>query len=352
MTNPDICRQRLINQQIAKGVPRQPADIVSYLLAMQAQEYAQSKWSISLRVPGLSEPDVEKAFNEGSILRTHLMRPTWHFVCPADIRWMLKLTAPRVHAVNAFMYRKTELDGAVFKRSNRVLVKALQGGNFLSRDELRSELEKAKITASGIRLAYLLMYAELEGVICSGPRKGKQFTYALMDERVGPPAKFYRQQALAEIADRYFRSRGPATLQDFVWWSGLAVKDAREAVEMLKPEFIRERTGNREYIFIPLSGVPKGKIQSTFLMSDYDEYGISYKDRSAIFSSNVPNAGAGRSTLYSHMLVVDGIIEGTWRQTLVNKKPVVETSLFKPLAKTKEKAVQEAIRKYTKFMNV
>src|SRR5262249_52761007 len=148
------------------------------------QDYAGAKWALGMRLRRATDNDIEHAYADGSILRTHLLRPTWHFVTPHDIRWMLALTAPRVHAVNAYMYRKLDLDGAIFKRSNAALAKALRGGHTRTRDELRRVLQRAGIAVDAeLRMSYLMMRAELDGIVCSGPRRGKQFTYTLLDER-------------------------------------------------------------------------------------------------------------------------------------------------------------------------
>jgi hypothetical protein len=188
MARPDIAHQRLINQHIAAAPFEKPSDVVNWLVAVQAQDYFGAKWALGLRLQDAHDAEIDRAFNAGSILRTHVMRPTWHFVMPTDIRWLLALTAPRVHAVNAHRYRELELDDATLKRSRKVLTKALQGEKQLTRDELRDALQAAKIAADGQRLAYIVMAAELDGLICSGARRGKQFTYALLDERV-PPAR-------------------------------------------------------------------------------------------------------------------------------------------------------------------
>lgn len=251
MTTSDIINCRLINQHIATTSFKRPQEIVSWLVAMQAQEFAMAKWAIGLRLPGFNDADIEKLFNDGEILRTHLMRPTWHFVTPLDIRWMLSLTAPRVNAVNAYWYRKFELDPATFKRSNHMLVKTLEGGKQLTRATLKSALEQAKIFADGLRLGYLLMRAELDGIVCSGARQGKQFTYALLEERVPPARRLHHEEALAEFTQRYFASRGPATLQDFVYWSGLTMKEAKAGAASLKPEFVHEIIDDQDYIFGP-----------------------------------------------------------------------------------------------------
>src|SRR5713226_2242979 len=225
MTNLDIAHRRLHNQLITRPMFEKPDDVVKWLGAVQAQDYAGAKWALGLRMQGVTDDVIEQAFADGAIIRTHVMRPTWHFVAPADIRWMLALTAPRI---NAYYNRKLELDDAVFRHSNAVLAKALQGGKQLTRSELASVLQLAGIAADNLlRSTYIIMRAELDGIVCSGARRGKQFTYALLDERVPQTRNLDRDEALAEFARRYFTSHGPATLQDFVWWSGLAAADAK-----------------------------------------------------------------------------------------------------------------------------
>lgn len=179
-------------------------DVVEWLVAAQAQGYAAAKWSLGLRLARASDALVERAFNEGAILRTHLLRPTWHFVAPADIRWLLALTAPRVHALNAAFYRRFGIDDEAVRRLHRALVQALRGGNALTRDELRPVLEAAGLPVAGEqRMSYLLMRAELDGLICSGPRSGRQFTYALLEERAPPARTRSRDEALVELLRRY-----------------------------------------------------------------------------------------------------------------------------------------------------
>src|SRR6266568_4837740 len=239
MTHLNIAHQRLHNQFIAQQAFEKADDVVRWLGAVQAQDYAAAKWALGLRMQNSTDDLIEQAFTDGTILRTHVMRPTWHFVLPADIRWMLALTAPRVLATIAYYDRTLELDDAVFSQSNAVLAKALQGGKQLTRAELFSELQQAGIATDNLqRIGHILMHAELDGIICSGARRGKQFSYALLDERAPQARTLDCEEALAEFARRYFTSRGPATLQDFVWWSGLTVADARAGLEMVKPQLV------------------------------------------------------------------------------------------------------------------
>jgi len=351
MDTAEIIQSRLVNQQIAQSQFRRPEEIVRYMVALQAQEYAMARWAIGLRLPDITDADVEKAFNEGHILRTHIMRPTWHFVAPEDIRWMVALTAPRVNAINAFMYRKCEIDIKTFSRCNDILIKSLEGGKHLTRQALKTELDKEIITGDGVRLSCLMMKAELDGIICSGPRDGKQFTYALMDERVPATKPLSPEESLITLTKRYFTSRGPAQIQDFVMWSGLTVKDARMGISELPDEFIHENFEGKIYIHRPDFLPDSKKLQSTFLMPDYDEYGMSYKDRSAIFS--LPPTILKNSKLnipYNRMIVVDGQIVGSWKRTIKNKELVIETELFKPINKRQQKEVNSAIRKYSTFI--
>ncbi len=351
MNNTDIIRYRLFNQQIAKPVFTKPAEVVSWLVAMQAQEYAMAKWAIGLRLSQATDNVIETAFANGDILRTHLMRPTWHFVTPKDIRWLLQLTAPRVEAINAFTYRQQELDSKLFKRSNDIIAKALEGGKQLMRTELQAVLKQKKIIADGVRLSCLMMKAELEGIICSGARRGNQHTYDFLDERVKPMKALAKKEALLQFAQRYFTSRGPATVKDFASWSGLSIAAAKEGAAMLPAKFIREKIREQEYIFLPSSVDTAGSIQSDFLMPDYDEYGMSYKDRSALFNGTVDlSLFKNENPFFNRMIILNGRIEGTWKRNFKNGKMVVETVPFKPLSKTKQQALEKAIKKYCGFI--
>jgi hypothetical protein len=347
----EIILHRLVNQQIGMSQFKTAADIVRHLGAMQAQEYAMAKWAIGLRLQNTKDADIEKAFNDGELVRTHLLRPTWHFVHPADLRWMLELTAPRVHAINAFMYRKTGLDAKIFTQCHHIIIKHLEGKNFLTREELNAEFEKKNIISDGVRLNCIMMHAELEGLICSGPRKGKQFTYALIDEWV-PQVKIKdKKEALSALTERYFTSRGPATLQDFVTWSGLTVKDAREGIAALPPKFERTSIEGREYLYIPQELPDIRDIQSSFLMPDYDEYGMGYKDRSAIFDAEEYARHISRNNpVFNRMVIIDGRIEGTWQRIIKGKHPDIQIFPFHTPTKVQEKKLEKAIQTFRSFL--
>jgi hypothetical protein len=354
MTRVDIARQRLANQHLTSPTLAVPSEVVRALGAVQAQDYSGAKWAIGLRTRGVVDADVDQAVTDGSILRTHVLRPTWHFVAPADIRWMLALTAPRVKAAMAYYDRKLELDGAVFGRSNTALVTALRDGKQLTRTELAQVLRRAHVDVTGSqRLGHLVMRAELEGIVCSGGRRGKQFTYALLEERVPPAAALERDEALLELTKRYFATRGPATAKDFAWWSGLTVADATKGVQLAGRGLEREVVDDQTYWFDPSARAQRAKSPVAYLLPNYDEYFIGFKDRSAI-GQRLKSADlvTGGNALIAHVVAVDGQLVGGWKRTLTKNAVVVALNVVSRLTDSERQAVEAAARKYGEFLGL
>ena len=353
MTNFTIAYQRLYNQHISAQPFDHPAEVVQWLGAVQAQDFAGAKWALGLRMRAATDADVEQAFTEGSILRTHVLRPTWHFVTPADIHWLLALTAPRVHALNAPYYRKLELDQDIFQRSTTALEQALQGGKQLTRDEVRGVLAQAGIATAGeLRMSYILMRAELDGVVCSGARRGKQFTYALLHERAPQVRHLERDHAVAELVLRFFLSRGPATVQDFARWSGLTVADAKAGLAAIKSQLQHELVDGQAYWRSPATPALPDRPPAALLMSIYDEYMSGYKDRSAMVA---PSYGAKLQALgnaLTAIIVVDGQVVGTWKRALKKAGVLVTTDIFRALTTTETQAVAAAIDQYAAFLQL
>jgi hypothetical protein len=287
MNAAEILRARLQNQKLATPDLKRPAEVVRWLGAVQAQDFHAAKWALGLRMPEASDALVEAAFNEGEILRTHLLRPTWHFVTPQDIRWLLELTAPRVNLRCAPNYRKFELDDAIFKRANKALTKALQGGKHLTRSALKTVLNKSGVVVDDpVRLAHVLIRAELDAVVCSGPRNGKQFTYALLEERVAATKPLTRDEALVKLTERYFKSHGPATVADFVWWSGLTASDAKHGIELVARDLREELVIDKTY-WTPRSAATTSKPKhAAHLLPAFDEYNVAYKDRQLVLNGH------------------------------------------------------------------
>jgi hypothetical protein len=344
----DIPHARLHHQRLTSPRFKEPVDVVRWLGAVQAQEYAAAKWAIGQRMRRATDDAVERAFAEGSILRTHVLRPTWHFVTPEDIRWMLELTGPRVSATIASYARRVSLDDAAFKRSRKVLATALRDGRHLTRGELRQVLQRAGIPTDGFRAALILMRAELDGLICSGPRAGKAFTYALLEERVPKSQALTRDEALMELARRYFTSRGPATLQDFVWWSGLTTADARSGIELAGSELSRHVIeGSVCWLPSSMHAVqrPAG---AAHLLPVYDEYLVAYKDRSAVVDSRYCKRGT--NVLFGSAFVVNGRVAGTWKSTRSEHETLVTLSAFTSLTGPARREVDDAARRYGRFL--
>jgi hypothetical protein len=354
MINRDIAHQRLHNQLITRQSFAKPDEVVTWLGAVQAQDYAAAKWALGLRLPGATADDIEQAFADGTILRTHVMRPTWHFVSPADIRWLLALTAPRVNAASASYHRKFALDDATFRSCNAALVKALQGGKQLTRPELVSALQQAGIVARDtLRFGLIIMRAELDGIICSGARRGKQFTYALLDERAPQARTLDRDEALAELTTRYFTSHGPATVQDFVWWSGLTVADARLGLAMVGSQLMRELIDGQAYWFATSTLPTRDLSQAAYLLPNFDEYTVGYKDRSAAFDATHTKKLEPRGDiLSSHAIVLDGQVVGTWKRTLKKDAVTITPLFFTPLDEAATGAFVASAEHYGAFLEL
>lgn len=344
----DIAHQRLHNQYIAPATSEKPGDVVQWLGAVQAQDYLGALWAIGLRMRNALEADIEQAMADGMIVRTHPMRGTWHFVAAADIRWLLTLMAPGRIASNASWYHRLELDDATFAQSNAVFAQTLQGGKQLTRRELAAALGQAGISTDGLRLTFLLHRAELEGVIGSGLRRGKQCTFALLDEVVPISRTLERDEALAELARRYFTSHGPATLQDFVWWSGLTTADARAGLEMVKSQLIQEAIGGRPYWLSPSTPTAKVASPTAYLLPPYDEYTVAYKDRSAVLDPAY--AKQTRNGIFSPTIAVNGQIVGTWKRTMKKDAVVITPSPFTSLSEAQNQAIAAAAERYSRFV--
>jgi hypothetical protein len=350
-----IALRRLGNQFLAAPHRSTPGEIVAALGAVQAQDYAGAKWAVALRGARLTDTAVEQAFTDGSIVRTHVMRPTWHFVAPADLRWLLELTAPRVHAISAHRYRELELTDAVFRKSHAVMTKALQGGSrHLTRKELGDVLQRARIdTTMPQRLAYLLMRAELDAVICSGPRRGKQFTYALLDERVSPGATLERDEALRALVLRYFATRGPATPQDFSWWSGLTVSDAKRGIQAAGSSLESITVDGTVYWSGDSGRWKRIAAPMAHLLPNYDEFFIGFRDRSAIGlavrASGIPGPV---NALTQHVILVDAQLVGGWKRTLATRAVTVELTSVVRLTPDQRAAVFAAARRFGDFLEL
>lgn len=300
--------------------------VVGWLCAVQSQEYALAKWSIAQRMKRASDDVVERAIAEGRILRTHVLRPTWHFVQPADIRWMLELTSPRVRRMMASYDRRLGLDETVYATSRALIVRALQGGVHLTRAEIAAVLDRGGLSARGQTLAHLVMREELDGVVCSGAPKGRHQTYALLEERAPSARRLTPDEALAELTLRYFTGHGPATLKDYRWWSSLPAAQAREGLHLVRSRLESMNVAGRTYYFArPTRAAPA---RGAHLLQGYDELIVGYTE-----SRDVLDVAGLRTTFprnpmpFTHAILIDGQLAGHWRTRSTGDSVAIEVQL-------------------------
>jgi hypothetical protein len=347
----DIANIRLTSQQIAETKFKTAKDIVGWMGAMQAQDYAMAKWAIGVRLPKSTDNLIETAIDKGEIIRTHLLRPTWHFVLAKDIYWMIDLTAPQIKAKLKSRHKELELTQPIITKSNKVIEKVLMGGKHLTREELINELKKAKIATDNNRSTHLILEAELEKIICNGATKSRKQTYTLLCERVPKTKTLLKEEALSKLAKRYFTSHSPATLQDFVWWSGLLVSDAKNALEMIKSDFISETIGSQTYWLTSSFSIPNTDKVAVYLLPAFDEFLISYRDRSASFSLGKHKKPASENGIFRPVIVVNGQITGLWSRIIKKDKVIVEPKFFQRHNKTIKNFVENEAKRFGYFLD-
>ena len=341
LTSPDIIRLRLANQRLTRTTSRSAADVVSWFGAVQGQEYPAASWALGLRAKGLTQADVDRSFDEGAILRTHVMRPTWHFVTPADIGWLLALTGPRVQRMMASYHPKYGLDARVLGRAREVMARALAGGTAMTRAEVSAVLTRARITHDRMALMFIMLDAELDRLVCSGPRRGREFTYMLFEERVPRVPEPTREEALARLTRRYFTAHGPATLKDFVWWSGLKTGDARTGIAALGRRLATAAVDGVTYWWCPATSVPPAA-KSVLLLPVYDEYVIGYKERGLISIAG--------DHVFNNSLFVNGRLAGSWRRG--PRETTLTLAPMRPLTRAEAAAVQREVTRQSVFAGV
>jgi len=318
---------------------------VARLGAVQAQDYPAARWAVALRMrDGATAAGVDRALNDGRIIRTHVLRPTWHFVAPVDLGWMLELTAPRVRQALAFANRYYELDPKLRARATRVFERALGEAPCLTRQELGERLKRARVDATGVRLALLTIEAELEGVICNGPLRGAQMTYALRASRVPAAPTRPRDEALGELTRRYLASHGPASIRDLSWWSGLTMKDARRGVEIVRAQ---QHTID-DIVYWTIGDLPRRQPSraEVHLLPIYDEYLVAYRDLAA-----VPRPPATRGRLQPAVVIGGGVV-GTWRTQRAKDGVVLQVAADRRLTAQERRALARTAARYQRFAGV
>jgi hypothetical protein len=348
-TTSALTRQRLANQQLVRPRLQTPGELVHRLGAVQAQDYLGSLWAVGQRLASARESDVEDALAAGALVRTWPMRGTLHYVAAADVRWMLALCAPRVIARSAGRYRELELDEAAFGRSGEALVGALQGGRRLTRQEAYAVIGRGGVSTAGQRGIHILGHLAQKGVLCLGPRQGRQPTFVLLDEWVPAARPLPRDQALATLATRYFASHGPATVQDFAWWSGLLVKDALAGIEAAGVQVIARDGDGRSWRSATARRARPWAAPVAALLPPWDEYVVGYQDREATVR---PRQGqrSRLQTVGSSLVTIDGLVRGTWRRTLGTARVRVAFEFWGKPTASERAAVHRAVLRYGRFL--
>jgi hypothetical protein len=349
----DIAAYRLRAQRLIGEPATSPLDVVRELGAVQAQDYPAARWALGQRTAGATDAEIGRLFDEGRILRTHVLRPTWHFVLPEDSRWLLALTGPRVRRSTAGRLRQLAMDDREVDRAIELMCAALAGERFLTRNELGEVLESAGISPEGQRLPHFLMAAELEGAIISGPRRGKQLTYARLTERAPEARSLERDEAVAELVRRYFRSHGPAQIQDFTWWSGLTVTDTRTALALAGEDLQRRSLDGKEYWFDAAISPDGPPMPIAHLLPSWDEYTVAYRDRSAALP---PGGQLDPATfpygILSSVITIAGRVRGAWRRTVVGGSTRIELRPVDRLNGAERAAVEAACLRMGDFLEV
>lgn len=357
----DLVSRRLRVHRLVGEPFGSPTEAVGWFGAVQSQDYPAAKWALGQRVRGAIEADIDGAFDRGDILRTHVMRPTWHFVLPADIMWIQHLTSSRVLSGLAARHRALELDAATVDRATDVIGEALTGGRFLTRPELADVLTAAGISVEGQRLPHIIATAEHANVITSGPRRGKQFTYALLAERAPHAGKLEREEALMELTLRYFSSHGPAQVNDFAWWSGLSVRDIKTGIHLAGSKLNSRQIGGLDYWSTSDGGATTGAAGSAHLLPNFDEYTVAYRDRSALLDPRVEfdpklfayyRDSTPMGGVLSNVVVVGGRVRGAWSRMVTPKAVRVDLRLLAlPDPRTK-RAIAGAAARLGAFLSV
>lgn len=347
-----VPEERLLRQRITSAGLRTPSAVVAWFGAVQAQEYGPAKWGLAQRMAGSPrDARLEAAVTRGEIFRTHVLRPTWHFVIPADIRWMLRLTGSRVQRTMATYIRRHGVDAATRAKAIAIMERALEGRS-LTRPELGAALARRGIVLTGTALALVAMDAELSGVICSGPYQGRHLTYASIHERApqGQAAlnDASRDEMVAELVRRFFRSHGPATTRDFAWWSGLTTADAKRGLEIVRGT-PRLDDGLTYWTVGPRPAAVASRAARVHLLPIYDEFVVAYWDRVAVPHTSPDPRRLAPGVTFQHALIVDGQIGGTWLIARLTAGASARPIPLRPMTRAHQAALRIASARFESF---
>ena len=351
MINTDISKYRLISHRIVRTKFENPQDIAGYFGAMQSQHFEMSQQAIGLRLSGNNQ-QVANSINNHEILRTHILRPTWHLVSSKDIRWMLELSAPYVKRKVFSMSRKYGLNDKVLSKCYKGIEKALQNSNYLTRSAIMEELVAKGIITNESSSTLVMMNAELDGIVCNGPMLGKQLSYALLDEKVPPAKSVTKDEALAKLARRYFISHGPATIKDFIWWSGLTAADAKIALEITKNEYDTLELNGTTFFFKYTNSIDENISKLPVFLPAFDEFIVSYTDRSATLTSEIAKQAITKNAIFKPTIIADGKVIAIWKANKNKTHIKIEIEYFGKQKQSLLEQIQKSAEKYAEYMGI
>lgn len=345
----ELLNTRLYNQLLAVHGKKTPHEVVSWMGAMQSQSLDMAKWAIGVRLQGKTVKDIDDALDTGKIIRTHILRPTWHFVSAEDIHWMFDLSNPRLKPVYQSYCKMSSSDETLIYRGVPVVEKALSDGKHLTKQEISDILHAHNIKADTRHLTLIISYAEMEGILCNGRQNGSKQTFTSLEAWAPRKEKLHKDEALARLAQRYFASHGPATVNDFAWWSGLTLTDCKHALEMVTDNFVSETANGRVFWMRNNIQTPPETGDPVQLLPPFDEFVVSYKDRSELIDETHYGKVMTKNGLFSPTVMLNGEIIGSWKKTIQKGTPKVELSFFGKTPKRIQDLFMPEIKRVEEF---
>ncbi len=339
------------NQMISPGNTDTPAEVVSKMAAIQAQDYEAALWAIGLRSrKGTTRDDVIESLRKGENVRTWLMRGTLHISSPKDTRWLIEPTRESLQRTAAKREENRGLSKSAVERCKATLLNALQGGRAITRSEAYGLFEAAGVPSNN-NLGYHMLYrAAWDGLICFGPQKGKEQTFVLLEEWAPDHTTYPEEDILKELALRYFSGHGPATLEDFVWWTGIRMNEARKGIEMASSKLTRVEMNGSSYYTRGKEAVREGTLGRMFLLPGYDEYILGYRDRSMALGDISFRKIAHSNGVFLPVIVSGGRVVGTWKRQSKGKLIKILIQPFGRFGTHDLSKVNEAADDYRRFM--
>ncbi|HXH34874.1 MAG TPA: winged helix DNA-binding domain-containing protein [Plantibacter sp.] len=351
-----VLRARLGAQLLDDRERLTPAQVVSRLLAMQAQDFSSGLWAIGARSGGAVVADVLGALEDGSIVRSWPMRGTLHFVAAEDLGWMMRLGAPRVRSAIAARHRQLGLDAETFSRSRSIAEHVLSGNRRATRDELMVAHQQAGIPTIGQRGPHLVMELAMTEVVCWGPPAGTQQALVLSEEWITSPRDLDPDEALGEFVVRYLTGHGPATLADFTWWSKLTVAQARRGLDVAAArvvESVDDGVSRWSTAEQAASGPPVRATSRVLALPGFDELLLGYRDRSLVLEpEHADLIVPGGNGIFLPLITVDGRIVGTWRRRVTSSGVTITPAPFRPLSQRVQAGVRRAGADYGRFLGL